>query len=130
MKIIFKDDTFSGSTENSFSKFIIDDYCTVEELVRYRIYEEVEDYNRKLPEYFRGLIQPTDSEVVLNGSYKMIEKRRLDPEKQYYLALDAYMKNKFFILINEAQVESLEQKIKIRDNMEIIFIKLTQLVGG
>jgi len=39
----------------------------VRELIRTRIYQEVQDYNRKEPEYFRGLVEPTDAERVLNG---------------------------------------------------------------
>lgn len=129
MKLLIKDDTIGGDTNNSFIIETETKTANVRELIKLRIYSEVENYNQKLPEYFRSLIQPTEAEVTLNG-YKMIEKRKIDPEKQYYLALDAFNKNNYFLIINNKQVEELEQEIEIQDNMELQFIKLTPLVGG
>ena len=129
MKILIKDETIGGETNNSFSIETTKTVSTVQGLIKLRIFKEVENFNQRLPEYFRSLVQPTEAEVTLNG-YKMIEKRKIDPEKQYYLALDAFKKNGYFLIINNKQVESLEQEIKIQDNMELQFIKLTPLVGG
>ncbi|MEZ5045154.1 MAG: hypothetical protein R2828_34990 [Saprospiraceae bacterium] len=129
MTILIKDDTIGGETNNSFEIEISKKSATVKELIKLRIYKEVESFNQRLPEYFKSLVQPTEAEVTLNG-YKMIEKRKIDPEKQYYLALDAFDKNGYFLIINNKQVDSLEQKIKIIDKMELQFIKLTPLVGG
>ncbi len=129
MKLLIKDDTIGGDTNNSFIIETETKTATVKELIKLRIYNEVENYNQKLPEYFRSLIQPTEAEITLNG-YKMIEKRKIDPEKQYYLALDAFNKNSYFLIINNKQVEGLEQEIEIQDNIELQFIKLTPLVGG
>ena len=38
------------------------------------------------PEYFRGLVQPTDTEQTLNG-YKFRQLRRLDWEQQFEKAI-------------------------------------------
>ena len=129
MKILIKDETPGGETQNSFPIEIKQEYLTVKELIKIRIFEEVKRYNEKLPEYFSSLVQPTNSEVTLNG-YKMIEKKKVDPEVQFYHALDAFMKNGFFLILNNVQISSLEEKIKIQDNMELNFVKLTPLVGG
>ena len=129
MKLLIKDDTIGGDTNNSFIIETEIKTATVQELIKLRIFNEVENFNQKLPEYFRSLIQPTEAEVTLNG-YKMIEKRKIDPEKQYYLALDAFKKNNYFLIINNKQVETLDQEINVQDNMELQFIKLTSLVGG
>lgn len=129
MLLHIKDSTISGESKNSFSIEIKVQFISVEELIRLRVYQEVEEFNSKEPEYFRSLIQPTNAEITLNG-YKLIEKRKLDPEKQFYLALDAFSKNGFFLLINDLQVDSLNEQIKLEENMQVNFIKLTQLVGG
>jgi hypothetical protein len=129
MQLKISDNSISGQTNNSFFVNVEVEYISVKELIKLRIYQEIEDYNKKMPEYFRSLVQPTNAEITLNG-YRLIEKRQLDPEKQYYLALDAFIKNGFFLLINNLQVDSLEQMIKLEKNMELNFIKLTQLVGG
>jgi len=129
MKILVKDETLGGKTKNTFSIETAERFLTVKELIRLRIFEEVGRFNEKLPEYFASLVQPTNAEVTLNG-YRMIEKRNVDPEKQYYLALDAFLKNVFFLIINDKQVDSLEQRIELTENMELNFVKLTPLVGG
>jgi hypothetical protein len=78
----------------------------------------VEKYNDSLTGYFNGLIQPTEAERTLNG-YKMRERKRIDAEKQVFIALDAFQKNAFFVLVNDRQAESLEEK-KVSQNTNII----------
>ena len=129
MNIIIKDDSISGKTKNQINLQVSEKSYTVKELIRKRIFQEVNHYNQRLPEYFNSLVQPTDAEQTLNG-YRLKDKRHVDPEKQYYLALDAFLKNGFFILINDEQVEDLETQIQVVDNMEISFVKLTPLVGA
>ena len=55
------------------------------DLIRARVYREVRDYNLDQPEYFQGLVQPSDAERSLNG-FKMRKRRRIDPERQFELA--------------------------------------------
>lgn len=129
MLVTIKDDTLSGQTKHQLNLHIQESSCTVKEIIRKRIFQEVENYNSKLPEYFNSLVQPSDAEYTLNG-YRLREKRKIDPEQQYYLALEAFMKNGFFMLINDQQIDDPEAKIELKDNMVISFIKLTPLVGG
>ncbi len=129
MNIIIKDDTIGGKTKNRFSFQIEKDSCTLAELIRRRIDQEVAQYNEERPSYFNTLVQPSEAEVTLNG-YQLKSGKMIDPEKQYYLALGAFKKNGFFVLINDDQKESLDEEIKLSDNMEMQFIKLTPLVGG
>lgn len=129
MNIIIKDDSLTGKTQNQIHLEVSEETCTVKELIKKRIFQEVANYNNRRPEYFKSLVQPTDAEQTLNG-YRFREKRQVDPEKQYYLALDAFLKNGFFILVNDQQVEGLENELQLVDNMEVSFVKLTPLVGG
>jgi hypothetical protein len=82
-----------------------------------------------MPEYFKGLIQPSESEITLNG-YKLKDKKKVDPEKQVYIALTAFQKNGFFILIDSIQAEFLEQEVILTKQSHVSFVKLTPLVGG
>jgi len=102
---------------------------TVKEIIEARVYAEVEAYNQKLPEYFNGLVQPSDTERTLNG-YKLRTPRKIDPEKQAYVALDAFQKNGYFILIDDQQAETLEQEILVGTDTSVSFVQLTPLVGG
>ena len=127
--ITIQDQTFTGDVQSTVTISTSKTTITVRELIQARVEQEVANYNSKLPEYFKGLVQPTDAERVLNG-YKLRNRRQIDAEKQTYLALDAFQKNGFFVLVNNQQVETLEEQIQVSSNLEVAFIKLTPLVGG
>src|SRR5689334_23457873 len=107
------DETTSGKKTNTFTLDCLTERLTVRELIRARIYQEVQDYNLKEPEYFRGLIEPTDAERALNG-YKLKAKRKIDWQRQYERALEAFEKNGFFVLVGEKQAESLDQDFEVK----------------
>ena len=123
------DETAGGKVLNEIKLSFSSELVTVKEIIRARVYAEVDAYNNKMPEYFKGLVQPSEAEVTLNG-FKLKEKRKVDPEKQLLIALDAFQKNGYFILIDNIQAESLEQMVVINNETTISFVKLTPLVGG
>jgi len=129
MKVLIKDELLSGKsvyeTEIDFTSEIV----TVQDIINQRVTKEVEDYNNRLPEYFNGLVEPGEAEKTLNG-YKLKTKKLIDAEKQVYIALDAFQKNGFFILIDTLQAETLTQQIHLKPNTTISFVKLTPLIGG
>jgi hypothetical protein len=127
--ITLHDEGLTGHILNQITIQIEQERLTVRELIQLRVYKEVEHYNLHQTEYFNGLIQPTDAERVLNG-YKMKERRKIDPEKQFYTALDAFQKNGFFILLDDRQAESLNEEILLNESTKVSFIRLTPLVGG
>ncbi len=124
-----KDETMTGKLLNELLVEVEKDSLSIKELIRIRVYKEVEDYNTRLPEYFKGLVKPRHAEKVLNG-YRLKQKREIDPEKQYLIALAAFKKNGFFILINSFQAEDLNSKVYIDEATTVSFVKLTPLVGG
>jgi hypothetical protein len=129
MKILIKDELLSGKsvyeTELDFSNETI----TVKDVILERVKMEVADYNKRLPEYFNGLVEPLDAEKTLNG-YKLKSKKVIDAEKQVYIALDAFQKNGFFVLVDNHQADSLDEEIVLKGTTTISFVKLTPLVGG
>jgi len=102
---------------------------TLRELIRQRIREEVDEYNREQSDIFFGLIQPTDTERVLNG-YRLKAKRLLSWENQYVKALQGFEKNGFFVIVDGEQIEDLDQFIALREASKVRFLKLVPLVGG
>jgi len=107
----------------------LDETVTAQEIIRRRIYQEVQDYNLKKDDVFMGLVQPTDTEILLNG-FKVKENRKLDWEAQYAKALEAFKGNGFIMLVNDKQVESLEDIVELKTGTQINFLKLVPLVGG
>jgi hypothetical protein len=123
------DETTSGQKTNTFTLDCLTEHMTVRELIRARIYQEVQDYNHKQPEYFRGLVEPTNAERVLNG-YKLKDRRKIDWEEQLRRALDAFERNGFFVLVGDKQAETLDQDFEVKVDTEISFVRLMPLVGG
>jgi len=127
--LTIRDTTNTGQVIHEVEVPLKSNRVTVKDIIEARVVTEVNNYNRKLPEYFMGLVQPTHAERTLNG-YKMKERKKVDAEKQVYIALDVFMKNGYFILIDNFQAESLDQMIEVTNKTQISFLKLTPLVGG
>lgn len=123
------DETTSGQRTNTFTLDCLTERMTVREVIRARIYQEVQDYNDRQQEYFRGLVEPTNAERVLNG-YKVKGKRKIDWEEQYEKAIEGFGRNGFFVLVGDKQAESLDQEFEVKVNTEVSFVRLMPLVGG
>lgn len=128
-ELTIRDETLGGDISNtqriSFSTLKV----TVKDIIAERVRAEVDAYNNKAGDYFTGLVQPSDTEQALN-SYKMQKRRFIDPEKQVAVALAAFSRNGFFILVNDKQAEDLDQVVDLDGAIEVSFVKLTPLVGG
>jgi hypothetical protein len=81
-------------------------FITVRELLRRRVYHEVERHN--------SLSSPA----------------RIDPEQQFAAACAAFERNGFFVLVGERQAHSLDEVIPGGPDMTVSFVKLLALVGG
>ncbi|MFY7813758.1 MAG: hypothetical protein ACOVRK_01085 [Chryseobacterium taeanense] len=124
-----KDETASGKILNDITISLKNEIVTIKEIITARVISEVDDYNSKKPDYFNGLIQPTDAEKTLNG-FKMMQKKYIDPEKQVYIALDAFLTNGYFVLVDDRQASSLDEQVLVEKSTTVSFVKLTPLVGG
>ncbi len=128
-QIIIRDEILGKGIQHELLLNLDIEFSTVKELIRERIHAEVNAYNTKQPEYFNSLIQPTNAEVTLNG-YRLKAKRKMDVEEQCKLAFEGFKNNGYFLLINDNQVTDLEERVQIKEQMQLTFIKLTPLVGG
>jgi hypothetical protein len=120
---------FGDDGGGAFTLDVLTERITVRELIRTRVYEEVRDYNLRQPEYFRGLVQPTDAERTLNG-FRVRRGRRLDPDKQFEGAIGSFYRNGFLVLVDDRQVDELEEEIEVGEETTVTFLKLVPLVGG
>lgn len=127
--VTIHDETTSGVKTHSFTLECLTEELTVRELIRARIYQEVQDYNSQTTELFRGLVEPTEAERVLNG-FKLQAPRKIDWKEQFQRALESFDRNGFFILVGDRQAESLDEEFRVKVDTEITFIKLLPLVGG
>ena len=123
------DESATGETLLELTLTVSAERITVRDLIRQRVSHEVEEYNRRKPDTFRGLVQPTDSERTLNG-YKLRQPRAIDATTQLAKAIDAFQGNQIIMLVDDRQVESLDEEITLQANTRVSFLRLTPLVGG
>lgn len=126
---MLRDETPTGREIASWELPDLPERITARELVRLRVREEVARFNAADTEWFRGLVQPTDTEATLNG-YRLRTRRRLDWEKQADAACQAFDRNGFVMLVGDRQIDDLDEVIDLNDNPQVSFIKLVALVGG
>jgi hypothetical protein len=123
------DESATGETLLELTLNVSAERITVGDLIRQRVWHEVEEYNRHKPDTFRGLVQPTDSERTLNG-YRLKQPRAIDATTQLAKAIDAFQGNQIIMLVDDRQVESLDEEITLLPNTRVSFLRLTPLVGG
>lgn len=127
--VTFVDETTSGERGTAWRLEVAEERLALRELVRRRVFQEVAEYNARTPGVFRGLVRPTDAEQTLNG-YALRTPRRMDPERQFERAVDAFGRNGFLVLVGERQVEDLDAQVELSPGTEVTFLKLVPLVGG
>jgi hypothetical protein len=127
--LTIRDATAGGPPSQEWTLEVLTERISVRELIRSRVYQEVQDYNQNQPDRFRGLIQPSETEQTLNGG-RPPKKRQIDWKAQFAKAIEAFERNQVLILCGDRQLESLDEEIEIAAGASVTFFKLTLLVGG
>lgn len=134
ISLMVRDETAAGEAYNEFPLEFPSEQITVRELIRERVYQEVQDFNRQREsDVFLGLVQPSDTERVLNGGrseFRFKKRREIDWNEQFEHALEAFDKNGFLVLVGDHQAESLDEVVTVESGSQVSFVKLTLLVGG
>lgn len=120
------DETAAGQVLSQLLLEFEAEYITVRELIEARIKAEIKKYEQNVIQYKNSLVLPNDLEQRLNNK----TRKKIDPEKQLYIALKAFQNNGFLVLLEDEQVENLEQQFLVDESTTVSFIKLTPLVGG
>ena len=127
--VCVRDEQSPGGPASEWALELLEERLTARELVRRRVYQEVTEYNAGAPGTFRGLVQPTEAERVLNG-YRLAPGRRIDWERQADRAVEAFARNGFILLVEDRQVVDLDEEVDLHAGSVVTFLKLVPLVGG
>lgn len=137
-----RDEAPSGEKSGPLVVEFLTETITVRELIRGRVYQEVQDYNQALAGGGGGggagpapLVRPTEEEEILNGpaaerAQRRAGRRQVDWKKQHELACEAFDRGGFLVLVDDEQKSSLDDEFTIRPGTEVTFLKLMPLVGG
>jgi len=123
------DEIAPGSEESRSGLQVSSAQLTLRDLIRERVRQEVDDYNQNLPEVFHGLVQPEDSERILNG-YRPRTRKPLDWQRQFETAVRIFEQNGIFVLLDGTAVGSLDEAVELQPGSEIRFLRLVPLMGG
>lgn len=127
--LTIRDETLGGDAVREWALEVLQEQMTVRELLRARVYQEVQDHNLRRGQIFQGLIQPEETEKALNG-WKLKQPRLLDWKRQFDKAREAFEGNQILILIDDRQVEALDEEFIIGPRTQATFLRLTPLAGG
>ena len=122
-------DESTRGKEQSWSLEVLEETISLRELIRRRIYQEVTEYNARAAGAFRGLVQPTEAERVLNGC-RLRPGRRIDWEAQYHKAIEAFRHTGFLLLVDDRHLVDLDDEVDLRPGSNVTFLRLLPLVGG
>jgi len=100
---------------------------TLREIIRLRVQQEVERFNAAEYEVFQGLVQPEESERILNG---VRTRPVLDWQKQFAKAIAAFKSNGFLVLLDDRQIMDLDENLRLTAHSKITFLRLVPLIGG
>lgn len=124
------DETSSGEIYNETVLRLASSRVRARDVIEERVRQEVQKFNNvKSEELFSGLVQPRNTEKEANG-YRFKKAKIIDADEQVQIALSAFSENKYFFLVDDLQVESLEDEFGITDETKISFLKLIPVVGG
>lgn len=124
-----RDENNLGSIYNELNLSFDKIEVSIKDIITQRVFQEIEEYNKKAANYKHALVQPKTDELMLNAVSKQ-KKRSINTEKQLEVALHAFKNNGFFMLVDDRQAVGLDEVVVIRTNTTVSFIKLTPLVGG
>src|SRR5689334_12079066 len=101
-RLTIRDETPAGGVSNEWSLEFPSETITVRDLIRGRVYQEVQDHNvrRRSIDFYRGLVQPEGYEQALNGPRTEAKSRPIDRRAQYARAVEAFEANRVLVLID------------------------------
>jgi hypothetical protein len=116
------DETLTGEKTPSLTLDFDVPHIKVRDLIRDRVYQEARDYNQAQPEYFRGLVQPSESEQCSKG-YQLSSRCSIDLEQLHEKALQTHDCRGFMVLVNDDLVEDLDAEIELADKPTVSFLR-------
>lgn len=131
------DEYFGKSKTPVFEISFPTETITIRNLIIRRVEDEVAQVNaqkfvqkKSLQErMFLAGITNRAPETLLNADTPKRHKM-IDPVAAVNTALKAFEAERYFVLINDTQIETLNEVIVITPETEAVFLRLTPLVGG
>lgn len=131
------DEYFGRSKTPVFEINFPTETVSVRDLITRRVEEEVAQVNaqkfkqkKSLQErMFLAGITNRAPETLLNTD-KPKRHKMIDPVQAVETAIKAFISGRYFLLVNDQQFEKIDKAIELTPDTEVVFLRLTPLVGG
>lgn len=127
LSLSLHDETTSGENRSAGIFQFETASITLREIIRLRVQQEVARFNAAESEVFQGLVQPEESERILNG---VRSRPVLDWQRQFAKAIAAFKGNGFLVLLDHRQIMDLDETLRLTAQSKITFLRLVPLIGG
>lgn len=127
MTLRIRDETSFGQMLREMEVQLAEECIDIAGLIRARVHQEVRSHNATLQTPFVGLVEPVAREQALNGTSEI---RRIDANEQTEAAKEAFVRGRVLILVDDRQVTELTDRVTLRSNSSVTFLKLVAIVGG
>lgn len=135
--LTIRDESATGESLHEWELTDLSDRITVRELIRSRVYQEVRDRqvrrantrDEPLPTSPEGRVLAARAASGLVTS-KAADPAKVDWRKQVEIACRAFEAGGLIVLIDDAQVTSLETEFDVGPSTDVAFLRLTPLIGG
>lgn len=133
------DEHFGKSKLSIFDLQYPSETVTMRDLIARRVEEEVAQVNqmKRDPDrikaehrmFLAGLTRRSP-EVLLNAKSKKNPGEPINPHVAVETALKAFKAGQYFVLLNDKQYEDLDEVVRLTPNSEVVFLRLSALIGG
>lgn len=129
VRLTLRDLTTTGRETGSVEIDGVPADLTLRDLIRTRVREEVALYNADRDRRFHGLVVPEDAIAEAEG-YRLPKGRTVDWERQAEVAIEAFERNGFFVVVDGRQRTELDEPLALTADSDVRFVRLVALVGG
>jgi hypothetical protein len=128
MQVVIKDQSGTGAITHEMVVDFLTENITLRELIRGRVYQEVQDYNVARGTKTLGIEQLR----LLPGTTpaNSPQARTVDFQTEFDKAIEAFQRSRYFVLVGDQQPIDLDEDVVLRPDTEVTFVRLVYLAGG
>lgn len=130
VRLTLRDQTSTGRETGTVELDDIPTALTLRDLIRTRVREEVARHNAGADKTWSGLVTPERAVQTPAGLELRTRARRVDWEKQADVAIAAFERNGFFVIVDDRQVTELDEELALTGTSDVRFVRLVALIGG
>ena len=130
MQVTIQDQMIGGPITHEMVIDFLTEEITLRELIKSRVYQEVKDANTANNAIPIAIVQFTETEQELNNPKPRKKQKTIDFQEQYDKAIKAFEMGRYFVLVDDFQPAELDDKITLKPDTTVNFIRLVYLAGG